>query len=431
METTKNMTEEHFNKTINDQMQVQPTINIGTVGHVAHGKTTIVKCVSGINTIKHKSELERNITIKLGYANAKIYACECERPQKYSTNDKFCEKCKAEKTLVRHISFVDCPGHDVLMATMLNGTAIMDSAMLLIAANEPCPQPQTIEHLIALEIMDLKDIVVLQNKIDLTTKEESYEQHKQIKEFLNTANIKAPIVPVSGQLNVNIDAVLDFLVNFIKQPERNLVEDPRMVVIRSFDVNKPGTSYKKLSGAIIGGSIVTGVINAGDEIEIRPGTVQQTESGFVCTPLVTKAISLYSERTKLDKAIPGGLIGVGTNLDPYCSKSDKLVGMVMGLKGKMPPVFQKIKVRYSLFEKTATVKKKDIEKDDTILLNVSSTSTGCKILEITKEEGYFELNSPVCVAIGERAAISRKVKGNWRLIGYGEIYDGEQVQIIY
>lgn len=65
-------------------------------------------------------------------------------------------------TLIRHVSFVDCPGHDILMATMLNGAAVMDAALLLIAGNEPCPQPQTKEHLAAVEIMRLKHIIVLQ-----------------------------------------------------------------------------------------------------------------------------------------------------------------------------------------------------------------------------------------------------------------------------
>jgi len=73
--------------------------------------------------------------------------------------------CDGRMTLMRHVSFVDCPGHDVLMATMLNGAAVMDAALLLIAGNEPCPQPQTSEHLAAVEIMKLNNIIILQNKI--------------------------------------------------------------------------------------------------------------------------------------------------------------------------------------------------------------------------------------------------------------------------
>ena len=75
--------------------------------------------------------------------------------------------CNGTMTLLRHVSFVDCPGHDVLMATMLNGAAVMDAALLLIAGNEPCPQPQTSEHLAAVEIMKLKNIIILQNKIGI------------------------------------------------------------------------------------------------------------------------------------------------------------------------------------------------------------------------------------------------------------------------
>ena len=157
----------------------QATINIGTIGHVAHGKSTVVKAISGVQTVRFKNELERNITIKLGYANAKIYKCEddaCPRPDCYRaygstmTDSPACTVPGFEDkkmTLVRHVSFVDCPGHDILMATMLNGAAVMDGALLLIAGNESCPQPQTSEHLAAVEIMRLQHIIILQNKIDL------------------------------------------------------------------------------------------------------------------------------------------------------------------------------------------------------------------------------------------------------------------------
>ena len=118
----------------------QATINIGTIGHVAHGKSTVVKALSGVHTVRFKNELERNITIKLGYANAKIYKCKdkkCTRPVCYtsmgSNNKDTFSMNGFEYELVRHVSFVDCPGHDILMATMLNGAAVMDAALLLIA----------------------------------------------------------------------------------------------------------------------------------------------------------------------------------------------------------------------------------------------------------------------------------------------------------
>jgi translation initiation factor 2 subunit 3 len=114
----------------------QATINIGTIGHVAHGKSTVVKAISGVQTVRFKNELERNITIKLGYANAKIYQCdnpECPRPTCYRSYksekevDPPCERegCAGTYRLIRHVSFVDCPGHDILMSTMLSGAAVM------------------------------------------------------------------------------------------------------------------------------------------------------------------------------------------------------------------------------------------------------------------------------------------------------------------
>jgi translation initiation factor 2 subunit 3 len=199
----------------------QATINIGTIGHVAHGKSTVVKAISGVQTVRFKNELERNITIKLGYANAKVYKCnnpECARPGCYksygsSKEDKpVCERCGSPMTLLRHVSFVDCPGHDILMATMLNGAAVMDAALLLIAGNESCPQPQTSEHLAAIEIMKLKHIIILQNKIDLIKDTAANEQYQQILKFIKgTVADGAPIIPISAQLKFNIDVICEYI----------------------------------------------------------------------------------------------------------------------------------------------------------------------------------------------------------------------------
>lgn len=169
----------------------QATINIGTIGHVAHGKTTIVRTISGVHTIRYKTELIRNITIKLGYANAKIFECnnkDCPRPDRYTSGSSSsldvikCPRpgCNGQSIVIRHVSFVDCPGHDILMATMLNGAAVMDAALLLISGNEPCPQPQTKEHLAAIDIMKLKHIAILQNKVDLIKEDEARKQHQDV-----------------------------------------------------------------------------------------------------------------------------------------------------------------------------------------------------------------------------------------------------------
>ncbi|VDN29632.1 unnamed protein product [Dibothriocephalus latus] len=129
-----------------------------------------------------------------------------------------------------HVSFVDCPGHDILMATMLNGAAVMDAALLLIASNEPCPQPQTSEHLAAVEIMRLNTIIILQNKIDLIKEATAHDQYEQIVNFTKGSVAEnAPIIPISAQLKYNIDVVCDYIVNSIPVPVRDFTSDPRLI----------------------------------------------------------------------------------------------------------------------------------------------------------------------------------------------------------
>jgi translation initiation factor 2 subunit 3 len=313
----------------------QATINIGTIGHVAHGKSTVVKAISGVQTVRFKNELERNITIKLGYANAKIFKCDqesCPRPGCYKSTKSdvaqgfACERlnCGGKMMLVRHVSFVDCPGHDILMATMLNGAAVMDAALLLVAGNELCPQPQTSEHLAAIEIMKLKHILILQNKIDLIKESAAEDHYQSILKFVKgTVADNAPIIPISAQLKYNIDAINEYIVKKIPIPIRDFSADARLIVIRSFDVNKPGNflnflyfigaEVSELKGGVAGGSILRGVLKLGDEIEIRPGIVSKDQEGRVkCRPIFSRILTLFAENNDLTFAVPGGLIGILT-----------------------------------------------------------------------------------------------------------------------
>ncbi|KAB0383549.1 hypothetical protein FD755_005466, partial [Muntiacus reevesi] len=230
----------------------QATINIGTIGHVS---TLSIS----------KNELERNITIKLGYANAKIYKLDdpsCPRPECY----RFCGSrtpgefptdnpgTKGNFKLVRHASLVDCHGHDILMATMLNGAAVTDATLLLIAGNESCPQPQTSERLAAIEIMKLKHILILQNKIDLVKESQAKEQYEQILAFVQGTGVEgASIIPISAQLKYNTEAVCEYLKK-IPVPPRDFTSEPRLIAIRSFDVSKPGCEVDGLQGGVAGGS---------------------------------------------------------------------------------------------------------------------------------------------------------------------------------
>ncbi|KAL1924209.1 uncharacterized protein VTP21DRAFT_7244 [Calcarisporiella thermophila] len=427
----------------------QATINIGTIGHVAHGKSTVVKAISGVQTVRFKNELERNITIKLGYANAKIYKCDneaCPRPGCYRSfrSDKEdnppCERpgCGGRYKLLRHVSFVDCPGHDILMATMLNGAAVMDAALLLIASNETCPQPQTAEHLAAIEVMKLKHIIILQNKVDLI-KESAAEEHQQsIMKFIKgTIADSAPIVPISAQLKYNIDAINEYIVKRIPIPVRDFTSDPRLIVIRSFDVNKPGSEVEDLKGGVAGGSILHGVLKLGDEIEVRPGIMwRDTEGRPHCRPIFSRIESLLAEQNLLKFAVPGGLIGVGTMIDPTLCRADRLVGQVLGAPGKLPPIFTELEVNFFLLRRLLGVKTEDkkqtkvqkLAKNEVLMLNIGSTSTGGRVLLVKGDMAKIILTNPACTEVGEKIALSRRIDKHWRLIGWGEIKRGTTIE---
>ena len=309
------------------KLPIQPTLNMGIVGHVDHGKTSITKLLSGKWTDTHSEEKRRGITIKLGYTNFAIY----------SNGKEYDVKKREGFEPVKKVSIVDAPGHESFMATMISGAAVMDCALLVIAANETCPQPQTIEHLKTLEIAGISQVIVLQNKIDLVTKEEALENYEQIKSFLKgTIAENSPIVPVSAQYGANLSKLLELVATYFKEPERSMDEKPLMHIIRSFDINKPGDEFMKLKGGVLGGSIEKGSFKVGEEIEIKPGLKIVREGKTFYKPIVAKIKGLMSDKDKLDEAIPGGSIAVLTGLDPSVTKTDFLVGQIAGLQGELP-----------------------------------------------------------------------------------------------
>ncbi|KAJ6108407.1 hypothetical protein N7523_009730 [Penicillium sp. IBT 18751x] len=427
----------------------QATQNIGTIGHVAHGKSTLVKAISEVQTVRFKNELERNITIKLGYANAKIYKCDnpaCPRPTCYKSYSSFkevdppCERpgCEGRYRLLRHVSFVDCPGHDILMSTMLSGAAVMDAALLLIAGNETCPQPQTSEHLAAIEIMKLQHIIICQNKVDLMREEAALQHYQSILKFIRgTVADNSPVIPISAQLKYNIDAVNEHLVSHIPVPIRDFTALPNMMVIRSFDVNKPGAEIEELKGGVAGGSILTGVVKVNDEIEIRPGLVTKDENGKIqCRPIFSRVESLFAESNPLKFAVPGGLIGVGTRIDPTLCRADRLVGFVLGHRGHLPAIYTEIEVNYFLLRRLLGVKTADgkqakvskLAKNEVLMVNIGSTATGAKVLGVKADAAKLSLTSPACTEVGEKIAISRRIDKHWRLIGWANIVAGNTLE---
>jgi translation initiation factor 2 subunit 3 len=402
----------------------QPEVSVGMVGHVDHGKTTLVQALSGKWTDTHSEELKRGITIKLGYADIDIYKQEGKEPPECWTLAK--EVDGQPTMLARKVSLVDAPGHESLMATMLSGANIMDGALLLIAANEECPQPQTREHVQALAIMGIKNVVVVQNKIDLVTPEQAQKNQEQIIAFLKGTSFEnAPIIPISARYKVNIDLLLDAVQTTIPTPVRDANKDPLFFVARSFDINKPGTAPEKMKGGVLGGAVKQGIFQQGVQVELLPGYEVEERNQKVWKPLTTTIVSMMAGSAPIEVAKPGGSVGMMTLLDPSIVKSDKLVGSVMGLPGKLPPVWSTIKLEPHLLERVVGARDdllvKEIFKTETLMLNVNSAATVGVVSETGRGHIKLTLRRPVCAAVGSRVTISRNVEKRWRLIGYGTI----------
>jgi len=386
--------------------QMLPTMNIGLIGHVDHGKTTLTQALSGKWTDTHSEELKRGITIKLGYADIDI-------------------KDKAGK-VIRRVSLVDAPGHETLMAIMVSGAAIMDAAILMVAANEPCPQPQTTEHLVALKILGIKNIIIVQNKVDLVTEKQAKDNYKQIRDFAKqTLGFEVPIIPLSAQKRVNVDYLLEAIQEFMPEPKRDASKDSEFLIARSFDINKPGKPIQDLSGGVIGGAITEGQFKVGQDIEILPGIKTERQNQVIWQPIKTKINSIVVGSSFIDEKGPGGSIAFETELDPYVTKKDGIVGCVIGLPGKTPPVHEDLELKIELFEKILGIKDdlpvEQIRMNEPLMLNSGTATTLGMVNSSAKGKVKMHLKRPICAHKGSKVAISRQIKARWHLIGFGVI----------
>jgi translation initiation factor 2 subunit 3 len=406
----------------------QPEVNIGLVGHVDHGKTTLTQALTGEWTDRHSEELKRGISIKLGYADAAFFRCpNCPPPTCFGVDPK-CANCGGEAKFLRAVSFVDAPGHETLMETMLSGAAIMDGALLLVAANETVPQPQTREHLYALDIIGVRNVVVVQNKIDLLSAEAAEENYRQITEFLkNSPFAAAPVVPISANHRVGIDALIEAIEATMPTPVRDPKKPPLMYVARSFDVNRPGTRPSALRGGVLGGSLIQGHLTVGEEIEIRPGATGAPAGR--AESLTTTVTSIHSGGQEWEELHPGGLAALGTALDPALAKGDGLTGRLVGTAGTLPPVSQKIRLKATLLERVLgaqrEIKVEKIRTSEVLAVTVGTTIAAGKVTSARGDDIELALNRAVTVFPGSRVAISRKLNA-WRLIGFGMVEGGSR-----
>jgi len=416
----------HWKETLPDwyikEFGYQPSINIGTSGHVDHGKTTLIEAITGIWTSAHSEELRRGITIKVGYADAAFYKCQdCPPPVCYSTQPT-CTNCGGQSELIRVVSFVDSPGHESLMANMLSGAALMDGSILVVAANEKVPQPQTREHLLALQVLGIQQIVIVQNKVDLTEYEKARDNYEEIKNFVKGSIAEqAPVIPVSAQHKLNIDALIEAIENSIKTPLRTNNAPAIMHVLRSFDINKPGIPIKQVKGGAIGGALVQGEFQVGDEIEIRPGFLEEKKSKY--EPINSTIATLGTGAGMVERVRPGGLVGIGTKLDPTFIKSDSLIGSVVGKPNTLPKDVEDITVEVHLFDTAVgtqdMVKVEPVKVKESLRLNIGTAATVGTVTNSKDSKIEIKLKKPICLIPKSRVAISRRIADRWRLIGAG------------
>jgi len=391
----------------------QAEANIGLIGHVDHGKTSITKALSGKWTDTHSEELKRGISIRLGYADAVFYKCtKCKGAEAFMTEET-CPSCGKKAKKLRKISFVDAPGHETLMTTMLSGAALMHGAILVIAANEKCPQPRTKEHLMALKISGIKNIVVAQNKIDLVDKKTAVQNHKDIEKFLKEFGFDAPIIPTAAHFGTNMDLLIEAIEKNIPSPKVDPKKPAKMYVARSFDINKPGARPKEIVGGALGGTIVQGKIKEGEELELSPGINNKKTK--------IKVVELNIAGGKIKEAVPGGLISIKTLIDPNLTKNDQMKGNIIGKIDTLPEAVSNIKMKINYFKREIADINIELKQGETIVLSAGTSTTIGNIVSMKKGLVEVELKVPVTVEKNQKIAVSKRDGTRWRLIAYGEV----------
>ena len=426
---------------IRQSMHQQAVINLGTTGHVSNGKTTLTKNLTGVATQKSKEELVRNMTIKLGYANVKIYKCNsCEAPECYQPAQShvmtyLCAICNGPTELITHISITDVPGHNSFMTTMLNGTCVMDYAMLVESCvNTKMPAEQTIEHYKITKEVGIPTVLVCLNKVDLMMKfkQKIPQIIDELRQFTGGA---VPVIPVSGTMGCNIDVICEHLAK-LAIPKKDLDSDFKMFVIRSFNVNHPNTKIMELKGGVLGGSLTRGIIRVGDNVLVFPGFVSKKprqvehEIEYSYMPLRCKVLSINSEKNNLQYAIPGGNVGVQLDLDPGMTYGDHLVGHLMFKeKDDMShvKVYEAIKIKHKKLEG----EDHKIKKGDSVLINVNSNKIDCKVYKVSSDNVTLLLDKPICVEIGDKVTINIPLGSDAiHIYGYGEVVDGAECNLM-
>lgn len=407
-----------FSQLHQDKFLNQPIINVGMLGSVSDGKSTFVRATTGTQTQKHRSEQTQNITIKQGYANIIIWF-NPDTKKYYSTNGDAKNHIVdgVECQLIHQLSFIDCPGHQDLIRTMMGCINLMHGVIVVVAANDPIDKkPQLIQHLAAIEKAGITDVIVCLNKLDLITKEQSLEKYSDLKKLLQRYNIKPKaIIPVSFSRMLNVEEVLKAIIKYFSFIPKTNDGPPVFMATRAFNINKQGIPFNEVKGGVIGGSLVNGTLKVGDIIEIKPGICK----GVNNLVLTTKITSLRSDNTNLKSIIPGGLIGIGTELDPYYCSDVHMSGQIIGLLGTLPEVINSVTLNYTIVNDFGCNWHPKV--GDSVFLQIGTSSIESKVTLLDDKVMTFSLSKVACMVDGSNIIINYKEDGIIKIAAIGSI----------
>ena len=407
-------------------MNYQPIINIGCLGSVSDGKSTLVEKLTGVKTQRHSEEQLRNITKTQGYANMKIWSDVSEDSMNYYTTDTTPITLKNEEdiecSLVNHVSFVDCPGHQELIKVMLSSIALMDGAIIVVSVDQPLAnKPQLIQHLAAAKLGRINKIIVCMNKIDLVNKDILMQRKQELDDMLESYDIRPyAVIPTCFNKKLGLKYVVKAIMELFNPATfvDRATTTPLFRISRSFDVNKPGTNWSDVIGGVVGGSLMSGRLNTDDEIEIRPGMVSCRDGKFTCVPIRTSVLSIKTDTTELTEIIPGGLIGIRTDSDPHYCRANKLAGQVAGLVGTLPNVYSEIILPIQMVTTFGNSWKPTVK--DQVSIQIGTQMTDATVISIGPKI-KFSFKNPVCVSDNQHIIICKSIDKILRIVAEGSV----------
>lgn len=392
-----------------ENLKKQPIMNIGCLGSVSHGKSTMVKLLTGKSTQQHSKEKIKNITMKVGYANTKIY----ENNNNYTLEES--------ENLVHHFSFVDCPGHHELIEVMMSGANLMNYGIVVVAGNQSIKlQPQLKQHLLTAKLTGIKKLIFILNKLDLITKTLALERKYELEEYLKSLGIENPIIiPMALNLGLNQKYLLDAIMNEfppILTKNQNL-NSFIFSISRSFDINRNGINPLNMKGGVVGGSVIDGNLKLNDNIIISPGQIKfdKSKNEWRNKPFTSKVVSLKSETDNLSDITCGGLTAVGLEIDPFFTQSDRLKGQILHSKNI------KINCVSEIICDIVTLDDFTFNKNQILTLQVGCSTIQGKITNIKKTTVTFNLNKLIPIYKDIKILISDKNNKMIDLIGVGNI----------